>query len=171
VEARDAVGEAGHSDGEHSHGEGFGLIGDIFASEGEEAFEVEAEGVVEVLEIMRDEGGRETVDAGGDGSVSGEDVPGGGSLARLIEGEGVSEAEQASAFEGQEGGMAFVHVADGGFDTECGERADASDTEDDFLADAHVMVAEIETAGDVAVVVGVFGEVGIEEIEGDTPDV
>ena len=51
------------------------------------------------------------------------------------------------------------------------ERPDAADAEDDLLLHAVFDVAAVEVLGDVAVVAVVFGEVCIEEVEGDAADV
>ena len=58
--------------------------------------------------------------------------------------------ERADAFEGEESGMAFVHVIDGRTKAESFERANATDAEQNFLLEAHVEVAAVELRGDGA---------------------
>ena len=51
------------------------------------------------------------------------------------------------------------------------ESADAADAEDNLLLDAAALIAEVEVGGDLAVFRRVLGDVGVEEIEPDTPDI
>ena len=119
-----------------------------------------------------EQAGIEDIDAGGDGSVRGEDVADAGGFEGLIEGEAVFLHEDADALDGKEGGVAFVHVVDGWLDAEFGERAQAADAKDDFLADAFENVAAVELIGDFAVFGGaVLRDVGIENVELDAADV
>ncbi len=54
--------------------------------------------------------------------------------------------------------MTFVHVIDGRLEPQCFERAQAADAQDDFLADAFVIVAAVELVGDFAMLcLGVLG--------------
>jgi len=53
---------------------------------------------------------------------------------------------------GEERGVPFVHVENGGLDSQRLQRPHAADAEDDLLADARMDVAAIQAVGDVAVV-------------------
>src|SRR6202034_4571086 len=91
-----------------------------------------------VAEIVVDQGGIEEVDAGGNGGVGREDVAEASSFERLVESETVFLHQDAHALDGQERGMAFVHVMDGWPDAELLERAQAADAEHDLLENALV---------------------------------
>src|SRR5258708_2072334 len=98
-----------------------------------------------------------------DVAVGGEYVMGAAGLKRLLKVEAVGGHQDVDAFEGEEGGMAFVHVIDGRSDAHDAERAEAADAEDDLLPDASVGIAAVKLVGDVAHLrIGVLREVGIE---------
>jgi len=61
-------------------------------------------------------------------------------------------------------------MVDGRFHTKAVEQLRASYTEHDLLVDAHVLVAAVDPAADVAVVRLVCGNVCVEQIEGCTAD-
>ena len=66
------------------------------------------------------------------------------------------------AFNREERGVSFIHVADGGANAERSECAVATDAEQNLLFDAHLFIAAVEIIGDVAeFIVTVFGDVGI----------
>ena len=68
---------------------------------------------------------------------------------------------------GQQRGMALVHVIHGGLVFERAQQARATNAEDGFLAQAIIGVAAVELIGDVAVLRVVLLQIGIEEIDGD----
>jgi hypothetical protein len=59
-------------------------------------------------------------------------------------------------------------VADRGRDAETRERVDAPDAEHDLLLDPGFQVAAVQVAGDVAVGLGVPGQVGVEQVQRHT---
>ena len=61
-------------------------------------------------------------------------------------------------------------MEDARFDAERPERAHAADAEDDFLLDARLPIAPVQTRGQLAVPRGVLFEIGVEEIELHAPD-
>ncbi len=74
--------------------------------------------------------------------------------------------QNANALDGQECGMPFVHVIDGGAEAQRLERAQAADAEHDLLVNALVIVAAVELIGDLAMLRrGVLRDVAIEQIE------
>ena len=111
----------------------------------------------------------ELVVAGGNRGVGGEDalladgfdVGFGGVLERLA---GEVVFEQA---DGEEGGVALVHVVDLGFTAEGVEQSDAAEAEDGLLTEAVVGVAAVEVVGEAAVPGVVAFDVGVEQEDGD----
>ena len=111
----------------------------------------------------------ELVVAGGDWGVSGEDALLTDGLdvgfGRVLEGfAGEVIFEQA---DGEEGGVALVHVIDLGFTGECVEQCDAAEAEDGLLTEAVVGVAAVEVVGEAAVPGIVAFDVGVEQEDGD----
>src|SRR5450432_3048448 len=71
-------------------------------------------------------------------------------------------------FEGQEGGVAFVHVITRQrIVAEGAKHAHATDTQNYFLTQAIVRIAAVEAASERAIHVGVGGQVGVQKINGD----
>ncbi len=144
----------------------------VAPAEGHELLEIDADFGAVLGEVVVHHAGIEQIDAGGYGSMGGEDVAGAGSFQGLVEVEAVVAHVEADLFQRQEGGVAFVHVEDGGLEAHGLQGAHAADAEDDFLADAGVDVAAVERIGDVAVLrQHVIGDVGVEQVEGDAADV
>ena len=78
---------------------------------------------------------------------------------------------EADLFQREEGGVAFVHVEDGGLEAHRLQGAHAADAEHDFLADAGIDVAAVEGIGDVAILrQHVIGNVGVEQVQSDAAD-
>ena len=85
---------------------------------------------------------------------------------RFFEAQTVIRHQNADSLDGQEGGVPFVHVIDGGAEPQLLERAQAADAQHDFLADALVIVAAIKLIGDLAMLgCGVLRDVAIEQVE------
>ena len=57
-----------------------------------------------------------------------------------------------------------------GLQSEAGERAQSSEAQHDLLADARLLVSAVELRGDLAVLGGIVGDVGIEQEEGNPAD-
>jgi hypothetical protein len=63
--------------------------------------------------------------------------------------------------------MPFVHVeSSGAVVAEGAEHPHPADSQDDFLAEAISGVSSVQKVGELAVGIGVLGEVGIEEVDG-----
>ena len=78
----------------------------------------------------------------------------------------------AHLLEREKGGVAFVHVEDGGLEAHRLQGAHAADAEHDLLADAGIDIAAVERIGDIAILrQNIFGDVGIEQIERDAAHV
>ena len=121
-------------------------------------------------EVMLDAVERERIVAGGHRRVGGEDrrcaapprAPRRTSMPRLD--------VLVDALQDDERGVAFVQMPDGRRDAERPERADAADAEDDFLLQARLPVAAVETRREVAILRRVLLEAGVEQVQGDAPD-
>ena len=62
--------------------------------------------------------------------------------------------------------MAFIHVIDGGIESQGFEGAQSADAEYDFLTDAFEIVAAVELIGDFALFLGsVLRDVAVEQVE------
>ena len=84
--------------------------------------------------------------------------------------EAVLGDDAADALEPEEAGMALVRVEDLACLADRFERAYAADAEQDLLAQPVLGVAAVQTVGDVAFIVGVVVDVGVEQVERDPPD-
>ena len=82
-----------------------------------------------------------------------------------------STMQPADALEAEEAGVALVGVEHLGVDAERLERPHAADAEEDLLAQPVLGVAAVEPVGDLAHVVGVVLDVGVEQVERDAADV
>ncbi len=69
------------------------------------------------------------------------------------------------AFQGQECGMAFVHVPGGGFITQRPQSADAAHPQQNFLRDPQFQIADIQPVGQLAVVGIILGNIGMQEVK------
>ena len=77
----------------------------------------------------------------------------------------------ADALEAEEAGVALVGVEHVRLQAEGAERPHAADAEHDLLAQPVVLVAAVQAVGDGDAVGGVALDVGVEQVEGDAPDV
>ncbi len=69
--------------------------------------------------------------------------------------------------EGEQRGVAFVHVINVYAMAQGIDHADAAHAEDDLLLEAVVGVAAVEVVGEAAIPGGVLGQVGVQKIDGD----
>ena len=88
---------------------------------------------------------------------------------RLVERQVVFFHALADDFQPGEGRVPLVHVDHAGLDSHRREGPHAADAQNDFLADAGPLVASVQTAGQMAVFVAVFGYVGVEQVQGMRP--
>ena len=115
--------------------------------------------------------GIEQVDTRRHGGVGGENVAGAGGFQGLVEIELLVAHIEPDLFQGEEGGVAFIHMEHGGLESHGLQSARAADTEDDFLADPGVHVAAVEGIGDVAILGQyVVGDIGVQQVQGDAAD-
>ena len=123
----------------------------MLASQIQKLFARNAQFTAVVVEVFVNQVEFEALQTGGDGRMRGKDVAGAGNLAGLRKAQALLVLQLTDAFQGEEGRMALIHVADRGAQAQRVQRADAADAHQDFLADARPSVAAIEAVGKVAV--------------------
>ena len=114
---------------------------------------------------------RESVVARWHRRVRGENVGRRHDLQRGIEVEILLRAQNAHPFQGEEGGVAFVHVENVRVNPERAERVHAADAEHHLLPDAHFEIAAVELGGDEPIFRRVLGHIGVEQVKIDPADV
>ncbi len=155
----DSVGVAGEAQGEEGH---------VQHAVGETALLLQAQGAVAAEDADGLLGG-EAVVAGGDRGVGGEDAL----FAHLLDVGLGGLAERAAAElaleegEGEQRGVALVHVVDVEAVAEGVGHADAAHAQHDLLLEAVVGVAAVEMIGEAAVPAGVRVQIGVEEVDWD----
>ncbi len=70
----------------------------------------------------------------------------------------------------RQAGVAFIEVTDLGLEAEGGQQPPAADAERDLLAEAHLLIAAVQFAGDVLIRRRVRRIAGIEQVESGPPD-
>ena len=134
-------------------------------AEGDEVLEADADLLAPGAEVAVHQLEREPVDARRDRGVGGEDAPGPHGLDGLGVAEPLVDDELADALEAEEPGVALVGVEHLGLDADGLQRPDAADAEQDLLAQPVLGVAAVEAVGDLADLVGVLLDVGVEEVQ------
>ena len=115
------------------------------------------------FQVVVDQLGREAIVAGVDRRVGGEDRALGDLLGAGPEvGAGQLHA-QAGVLQGGERAVAFVEVQPTPVDAGGAQGADAAHAQQQLLADADALVAEVEAGGELAVLLGVSVDVGVEQ--------
>src|SRR5215470_15194918 len=67
-------------------------------------------------------------------------------------------------FEGQKGRMTFIHVENCRFDTQRAKQPDGSHANNNLLPNACSHIAAVDPAGEFAIMVLVFSQFGVEQI-------
>ena len=172
VEQGHAVGALGQAEAHHRHVEHRRVATVVvLGAEREDPLDGDAGGRAGLAEVLLDQRAREPVDARRHRRVGGEH---GGRTADLERGVEVElrttllDGELADPLEAEEAGVALVGVEDlrrrGAGDPRVdAQRAHATDTEEQLLAQAVLAVAAVEAVGHVAVVLGVALDVGVQE--------
>ena len=121
-------------------------------------------------EVLLHQLGREAVDAGRHRCVRGEHTAGANDLDRL--GERQARLDQfADALERQEAGVTLVGVEHLRVQAERAQHPNATDAEDDLLAQAVLDVAAVQPVGDGRDLGAVAVDRGVEQVEVDPADV
>ncbi len=79
--------------------------------------------------------------------------------------------ELADTFEGKEGGMTFVHVENRWLVAQALQRPESADAQQHFLRDAQFGIADVKAVRELAILLVVFGDVGVHQDELIAPDV
>ena len=124
----------------------------------------------ERAEVPLEQIAREPVDAGGHRCVRGEHAARPHRLDRLVEGEPVADP-LTDPFEPEEAGVALVGVEHLRVDVEGPQRPHAADAEHDLLPETVLFVAAVEAVGDGHGLGRIAGDVRVEQVERDPPDV
>ena len=88
---------------------------------------------------------------------------------RFGEGEPPLLHEQADTLKDEERGMPLVHMIHGGPDAEGAHELDPAHAEQNFLTEAAIPVSLVQPGGDLAIVGGIAGRVGVQQIQLDPP--
>ncbi len=87
------------------------------------------------------------------------------SSSACLEGQFFFIHQHADALDGEERGVAFVHVADRRLVAERGQRPHAADAQQHFLPYAHVLIAAVEPCRDLAILGPVRRHVGVHQVQ------
>jgi len=117
--------------------------------------------------MLVDEVKAEALQPGRDRRMRGEDVARLGDIQGFLKGQVVLLHHLHDALQGEEGGVALVHMADQRPQAHRIQGAQPADAHQDFLADAGAAVAAVQPVGQVAVFLDVLRHVGIEQEELD----
>ena len=162
MELADTIGPVGQTHGQNSHAKVAVAIVRIDPPEPQEFVPRNAQARIVIAEIAVHQIRVEPVDASRHRCVGGEHVSCRGRLTGLGEGQAVLFHQQPHPLQGQKGRMSLVHVAYGGSQIQRLQGADATDAQEDLLADAHVVVAAIELVRDIPILWTVAADIGIE---------
>jgi hypothetical protein len=113
--------------------------------------------------------GAELVVAGGNGSMGGKDALLGHSVTVGVGGFAERAAGEAlfKKSDGEQRGVALVHVVDLGFAAESVEKRYAAESEDSFLAEAVVGVATVKVVGELAIPRVIALDIGVQKVYRD----
>src|ERR1039458_2633611 len=128
----------------------------------DELIQLDADVFTVVLVVFADQPGVEGFVAGGHRRVGRKDGILGDLLARIGKAHPALDAI-ANAFESEERAMALVHVPTGRLDAQRLQRAHTTDTDDDFLADAHLAATDIKLARNRAVGRVILVRIGVQQ--------
>ena len=165
VELAHPVAVVGETNGEHGHAEGFLVVFRIQPSQGQAFVEGQPEVFRVLPEVLAHQVGREVVVAGRYGRVGREDRVRLDHLLGRLEGEPTPFDQPSHSLQPGESGVPLVHVKNRGFQPESLEGVDPTHTEEDFLPEAHVLVAAVELRRDFTVLRSVLRQVRIEQEE------
>ena len=165
VNAADAVLETRSADRQRGHVE---LLVTINPAERKQIFLAHAQFLAQPGEIVAHHVRAEVVMARRYRRVGREHGVGSDRFEGRVESQSLGD-QQAHALEHQECRVALVDVPGGRFQSEFHERPHAADAEHDFLFYARGPVAAVKAVSDVAIVAGVFVEVGIEQVQRHMP--
>src|SRR5208337_2780868 len=166
VQAADSVDRAAPTDGKIGHAERFIRIVRVLAAQREQTGKIDLELFPRVSrEVAADQAGGEAIEAGGDGSVSREEVADARCVEADVERHTILRHEAAGAFEHDERGMPLIEMADLRLDPETLKEAPATEPEHQFLCQAQLGAATIEFARNSAIGRLVRRVIAVEQIQ------
>ena len=166
VQAAHAIGPARVAQGQDGHLEGIAARAG-HAADIEKVAHAQADVVGVAREVLHHELVAEALVAGVNGRMRGEHAARADDFASFLEAQVVTVHEIADALEDEEGGVPFIHVVDGRRDAELVQEHDAAHAEEDFLTDAEIPVRHVQAVRDLTVIGGIFGQIGVHEVELD----
>ena len=175
VQRGDAVRVARHLERQHRHAQRLAVVLGPDAPEAEELVLRQAQRAAQRLEVIVDQLGREAIVAGVDRRV-GREHRALRDLLRAGPEVGAGQLhEQARVLQRRERAVPLVQVQPAPVDAGRAQRAHAAHAQQQLLADADALVAEVEPGGELAVLLGVPVDVGVEQeqlvaADGDLPD-
>src|ERR1700722_15498257 len=160
---------AAHAQREDRHAESIGRVGSRF-SESEKVVKTDPEIVRVAGEISDHHLARESVIPCWHRSMSGENVGGGDHL----EGSVILQPRVlhvlADSFQGEERGVAFVHMIDLRMDAKGVQGPDSAYAEDNLLPNSHLQIAAIKLFGDRAIFRRILLDIRIKQVKFDPAD-
>ena len=166
MELADAIDLPAAADREISHVEGFRIVFRILPSRGEQVIHRDCKLIHCIMsQVGANEPGIESVEAGTDGGVRCEYIPGSRDIHGKIEGLLVIFHIGPSAFKHRECCVTLVQVTDLRREAQSSQQTPSANAEDDLLLQTHLGVSTIKLTGDSAVCRGVGKVVGVEKIQ------
>ena len=171
VQATHAIHRPASPDRQIGHVETLRRVVWILPAQGQQIVDGNAKLILRIpAEVLRDKSRRETVKAGSDGGVGGEQVsrPRGGQrdLERL---RGLLH-ETTRAFQHREGGVPFIQVTDFRTESERGQQPPSPNPEDHLLLESQLRPTPIQFAGDPAMSGKVRRVIAVQQVELDPAD-
>ena len=170
VQPADAIGNVRQPDRQHRHAKLFVRVPGILPTHSQKFVPVDSQKRQVAGEIVLDELGRKDVVARRHRGVRREAGSGGNGFAGGGEIQVLLLHQNADALQSAKSGMALVHVADRRRFAQGPQSANAADAQHHLLANARVVVPPVELRGDVTIVRGVLGDVGVQQIKRNSAD-
>ena len=170
VQRRHAVRVARHLERQHGHAQRLAVILGADASEAQEFVLGQPQRPAQRLQVIVDQLGREAVVARVDRRVRREHRALGDLLGAGAEVGAGQLHQQARVLQRGEGAVALVQVQAAPVDAGRAQRAHAAHAQQQLLADADALVAEVQAGGELAVLLGVAVDVGVEQEQLVAPD-
>ncbi len=148
MQLADAIGVAGQLDGQYRHAEALLRVFRILAPQTDEIVPRQTEHPIIAGEKFIEQFGSKMIDTGFHRGVGGENVAGTDDFPRLSEIDPTLFHQEPDPLQGQESGVAFIHVADVGDDPQCPQSTNPADPEQDLLDHAHFLVTEVQLCRD-----------------------
>jgi hypothetical protein len=125
-----------------------------------------------ILKVFVHDAGIEQIDSGRDAGVGREDVVGSRSFQSFVEGQLLFRNQHTNPFQREKRRMPLVHVIRRRLQPQRLQRAQAADSQDDFLTNTGVTVTAVKLIGDLAMIgAAVLRNIGIEQVQLHPPGI